>query len=65
MRPCIIEDIINNLNYRDKNGIPNYTMVSGFLFNDEITYIIETLKLGVKKLTTTYNQIIFYSNFKK
>lgn len=65
MRPRIIEDIINNLNYRDKNGIPNYTMVSGFLFNDEITYIIETLKLGVKKLTTTYNQIIFYSNFKK
>lgn len=63
MRDFLLEEISNNLKYRDKNGIPNYTMVSGFLFSDEIDYIEGVLKLGVKKITTSYFLIIFYPNF--
>ena len=63
MRNYIIDEVINNLNYRDKNGIPNYSMVSGFLFHDEISYIKDTLKLDVKQITTSYFLIVFKPNF--
>lgn len=63
MRNYIIDEVINNLNYRDKDGRPNYTMVSGFLFHDEISYIQDKLNLDVKKLTTGYFLIVFKPNF--
>jgi len=62
MRSWIIEEVKNSLNFRDKDNKPNYTTVVGLLFQDEKDFL-KSINIDVKKLSTTYNLLIFKNNF--
>ena len=64
MRQWILEHIKNILNFRDKDGKPNYTHIVGLLFSDEIEYL-KKLNIDVKTIGVGYNQLIFNQNINK
>lgn len=57
----MLDDIKNNLNFRNEVGLPNYTHVVGLLFDNEIEYL-KTLNIEVKLIITGYNLVIFKNN---